>query len=511
MVEVMSLPVILAVLAVGCYIFIKRRYSFWTSRGVPGPAPLPIIGNLLDYNERPVHDIYTKYESKYGKVYGMFEGLVPKMVVTDLQLLKKIMVSDFSHFTDRRVQGFDHPIERLLMFVLEGQEWKTMRGICSSAFSSAKLRGMIPLMYGCADKLITEIRVENEQKQDINASHFLQSYALDVIGRTAFGVEFDNYNPDKLDARMKKALKYLIPNTFKSILSRLLPRSFKTAINFTVFDKDALDAFILLCKDVINERRKTLSHPKQAKYDDFITILLKVGQKDQESNEVTSGTKVLTDNEITANTFLFMAAGFFTVAIHLSITCFLLAKHPEVQDKLLEELKEAVGTDGKGIEALTGDVVSGLKYLDAVIKESFRMYPPSTYTERKVSQEYKMQAPNGKDTISIPKGTLVFIPIYTIHHSEDYWKNPEEFNPDRFLPENKDSIDPFALMPLGQGPRMCIASRFADVNIRIAIARLVYLFKIQVCEKTPSYPLDVSETNDEMIVFEDIWLKFKSR
>lgn len=507
MVEATSLAFGIALILVFVYSVIKSRYSFFSSRGIPGPEPLPILGNMLDSHEKPAFDVYTKYQKTYGNIFGTYDALTPKLVVTDIDLLKKIMVSDFSHFTDRRVQGFDHPFEQLMMFVLEGEEWRNMRQTCSPAFSSGKIKAMVPIMYECTDKMIRELRNKTANGKDgIEVKWLFNCFALDVIGRAGFGVEFDNYHPETLDPRMKKALTYFVPNNIKFVLSRLLPKWFKTAINFSVFDKDGLNAFISLARDIVIERRRTLDQKRNAKYTDFITILLET-----EKNE--GGKVKLTENQVIANAFLFLAAGFFTTALHLAITAFLLARHPNQQKKLREEISEAVSKDGKGVESLTSEVVMGMKYLDSVIKESFRLYPPSCYTERKVCRDYEMDSPdvNIKAKVVIPKETLVYIPIYTIHHDKENWKNPEDFNPDRFMPDNRDNIEPFAYMPFGQGPRQCIAMRFAEVEIKIAIARLIHLFDFGCCEKTQPNPLDLTETNDEMILTPDIHLTFTPR
>ena len=73
----------------------------------------------------------------------------------------------------------------------------------------------------------------------------------------------------------------------------------------------------------------------------------------------------------------------------------------------------------------------------------------------------------------------VIIPIYTLHHDEKYWKDPEEFNPDRFLPGNKESIDPFTYMPFGQGPRNCIGMRFAQLEMKVVLVQLLKDFRIE--------------------------------
>src|SRR6266487_4369023 len=100
------------------FLYYHRRHQFWKERGIPGPWPLPIFGNLFIYFHQPYFDAFVQMEKKYGKGYGIYNGLTPKLVVTDLDLLKDIMIKNFSNFTDRRTDGFDHPLEREFMLVM---------------------------------------------------------------------------------------------------------------------------------------------------------------------------------------------------------------------------------------------------------------------------------------------------------------------------------------------------------------------------------------------------------
>src|SRR6185437_3141674 len=115
---------------------------------------------------------------------------------------------------------------------------------------------------------------------------------------------------------------------------------------------------------------------------------------------------------------------------------------------------------------LNVDTISTLPFLDAVVSESLRLFPPSTFTERKVSQDSVIKW-DGRE-IKLPKGTLIFIPIYAIHRSEEYFHDPDQYIPDRFL--DKNSIHPQSYLPFGSGPRNCVGLRFALLEIKIMLA-----------------------------------------
>ena len=103
----------------------------------------------------------------------------------------------------------------------------------------------------------------------------------------------------------------------------------------------------------------------------------------------------------------------------------------------------------------------------------------------------------------------VLIPIYTLHHDAKYWEDPEAFKPERFLPEAKDTIDPFAYMPFGQGPRNCIGMRFALLEIKLVLAQMLKEFRI---EKTPDLhvPITLKQKNLRVPV-DPISIRLKKR
>uniref|UniRef100_A0A670JDY2 unspecific monooxygenase n=1 Tax=Podarcis muralis TaxID=64176 RepID=A0A670JDY2_PODMU len=128
-----------------------------------------------------------------------------------------------------------------------------------------------------------------------------------------------------------------------------------------------------------------------------------------------------------------------------------------------------------------------LEYLDMVLSETQRLYPFGGRLERLCKKDVEI---NG---VTIPKGTLVMIPPYTLHRDPEYWPEPEEFRPERFSKENKDKIDPYTYLPFGAGPRNCLGMRFALVTMKVAIAILMQHFSFKVCDETPVRRLDPVE------------------
>eukprot|EP00073_Rattus_norvegicus_P039476 XP_008767251.1 PREDICTED: cytochrome P450 3A2-like isoform X4 [Rattus norvegicus] len=189
----------------------------------------------------------------------------------------------------------------------------------------------------------------------------------------------------------------------------------------------------------------------------------------------------LSDIEIVAQAIIFIFASYETTSSTLSFVLYSLATHPDSQKKLQEEIDRALPNKAPP----TYDTVMEMEYLDMVLNETPRLYPIGYRLERVCKKDIKL------DGVFIPKGSVVMIPFYTLQHDPQHWPEPEEFLPERFSKENKGSIDPYVYLPFGNGPRNCIGMRFALMNMKLALTKVLQNFSFQLCEET-QIPLKLS-------------------
>lgn len=188
--------------------------------------------------------------------------------------------------------------------------------------------------------------------------------------------------------------------------------------------------------------------------------------------------KTLTENNIIGNCIFFFFAGFETTSSTISHCLYEMAKYPETQQRLYEDLNEAV--QGKSGDDFYETVFHHVPYLQAVVNETLRLYPPVTELTRRVfSDSVKVGG------IQLKKDMTIIIPSYAIHHCADYYSNPEKFDPTRFLPENKHLLVPNTFMPFGMGPRNCMGMRFALNEVKLCVARLALKYRFKMTSKTP--------------------------
>lgn len=207
----------------------------------------------------------------------------------------------------------------------------------------------------------------------------------------------------------------------------------------------------------------------------FSFVTEQVSNGDQKSN------RKLTETEIVAQCILFFLAGFETTASTLNYIFFEFSQNIAIQNRLKDELDQALAdVDPSDSERVYEVIMNEVPYLDACVKETLRKYPPVSRLERRVGKNgYKLAG------VELEKDTLVEISSQAVHHNPDYYPDPEQYNPDRFLPENKDRLVPYTYLPFGLGPRNCVGNRFAYQEIKLFLARVVTKYLITPSVNTP--------------------------
>lgn len=196
-----------------------------------------------------------------------------------------------------------------------------------------------------------------------------------------------------------------------------------------------------------------------------------------------SSNKKLDEDEVIAQAVTFLMAGYETTATTLTYATYELALNPDVQDKLCEEVNASLNSNGR----IDYEVLCRLPYLDAVISETLRRHSPAVKVTRVAQQEYKV----GKTGITMFPGQQVDLPVYAIHHDKKYYPNPFKFDPERFMPHNRENLVPYTYLPFGGGPRNCIGMRFSLLETKLSLAQILRRFTFFRCNET-----DVPLTND---------------
>lgn len=412
-----------------------------------------------------------------------------------MEFIRQITIKDFDNFEDH-VGFIDSDSDTLFgksLFLLSEQKWRDMRTTLSPAFTGAKMRHMFELVVECAEDMSKYFVAEAKHGKPIQweMKELFSRYTSDVIASSAFGLKVDSLN-DRSNEFFTIGTGSLNFSSMKVALRLLLIRTMPTlmrALDFEFFTAKTKKFFKSMVMHTMDEREK-----KQIHRPDMINILMQVRSgnlkfhQNEESKNYDAGfataddsnighkapvKREWTEDEIVAQCFIFFAAGFDTASTLMSFLSYELALNQDIQQKLYDEIR-AVNATLNGAR-LTYDTLSKMKYLDQVISEALRKWPPAIFTNRKCTRDFKYDLDG--NSILIERGISVWIPIYSIHHDSELYENPEKFDPERFNDENKHNIKPASYIPFGIGPRNCIGKLTGKNGIQFKCCWKKHKFK----------------------------------
>ncbi|XP_078666399.1 cytochrome P450 3A5-like [Branchiostoma floridae x Branchiostoma belcheri] len=486
--------VLLAVLPVLFYLYAVRPMQALKKMGVPGPTPLPLIGNLHQTMKAGFYNVEAQTEAMatYGKVYGTYNGRVPVLVISDPEMLREIFVKQFHKFANRATGSLDLDVkpQNLMISSLLDEEWKNLRRIISPAFSGGKLKQMTEAINSCADLLLGNIRSFGEKGESFDTKELTSAFLTDVTARTGFGLDVDSQrNPrDPFVINLKKTfssnffnpliwLMLLFPSIMKPILEKL---------NYNFLARDVINFFYSIFEQVMEMRQNGQSRGRvdlmqllmDAHKDDVdnnddvgnhddVDINDDVDNSDVQETEVQGTKKPLTKDDVVANAFLFFAAGYENSANTMAFTLYNLALHQEAQDKVRQEINQVM----EDRDVVDYDAVHSMPYLDMCINETLRMYSSVPNCDRIAGEEVKLK------WLTIPKDTKVVIPFLGIHYDPERWPEPYKFIPERFTKEEREKRDPYDWLPFGVGPRNCIGMRLALMELKVGLAKVLMKYR----------------------------------
>ncbi|XP_015379194.1 PREDICTED: probable cytochrome P450 6a13 [Diuraphis noxia] len=484
------------------YYFCVSTFKKWEKLNVPYIKPIPFFGNFLKVAIGKEHhlEFYDKiyYEFAGHKYGGLYQMRTPILMIRDPEIINDVLIKDFSYFPDR---GFTsdfaaNPLSNNL-FLMENPQWKTIRNKLSPAFTSGKLKTMYDQIKECGDEMMKNINTNlNKNSNEIEIRDIMGKYSTDVIGTCAFGLKLNAINDDESPFRKygKLIFKPSLRSLFRELCVLISPALLKI-IRVKDFPTDATDFFHKAFKETLTYRIEN-----KIVRNDLVNCLMQA-RNDLVLNKDLPEHEKFTESQIVANAFIMFAAGFETVSTTVSYCLYELALNKSIQDRVRQEIQlKLAKNDGH----INHEFLMDLNYLDMVIAETLRKYPPLVFLLRKASQKYRF--PN--DSLIIEKYQKIVIPIYAIHHDSKYYTEPEKFIPERFSAEEKAKRPSGIYLPFGDGPRICIGKRFAEMEMKLAFVEILTKFEVTSCEKT-EIPLKYSKKTLTLVPQHGIWLTFQ--
>ncbi|XP_075553608.1 cytochrome P450 3A14-like [Dermacentor variabilis] len=457
------------------------HFSYFKRIGIPGPKPNLIWGNLVEYHSTDIYKVIGRWIEEYGDIFGFYNGDVPFVVTQDLELIEKVCVRSFSNFTGRGVTMMIeklHPVLSESTVSIEGSKWKSTRNAMACSLSAAKLKMIMPLMEEYIAGLLRSLEEPARSGDEVNMRQTYEQLSMEFVAQVSFGVD------ERFERRPDHSIAIFASESCARIMTGPLHMIAQSTTSFGRLMKPlclislATEGFLKVYRKMakIIESRK---NDPSCRRPDILQNLLDAEYV--ESKALTDGPMVkngrlrsrpLSNAEVVSCAATLFVAGYETIASSLSYLTFVFAKYPDVQEKVRQEVTDTVSEQGK-LDFET--VMKRLNYLERVIKETMRLYPPGlTFVTRQAKQDFAYKGTQFKT------GTCFMAPLYQIQRDPRFWPDPLQFNPDRFAPENEAQLVKMAYMPFGVGPRNCVGNGMGMLKLKLTMAKLLLKYRLEL-------------------------------
>lgn len=414
------------------------------------PLGLPLLGFI----KRDPLAAASRFQREMGDVARLNILFSRITYLFDPEAARELLVDKHAYVRkEARLMEIFQTFQGRNLLTTEGPDWERQRRIITPGFSPRKLAGYMRLMTAAIDTCIsTELPASVGSSAEINVDSLTTRITMDVILRTLFSHAATREEAAEISVAVRALSKQSMREAYWPMVTRSwMPYPGKATKRKHL---GALNALIN------RHLRARIADPEQAGANHDILDMLLAARDDMSA----SGRATLSSQEVRDNCHVLFGAGFDTAASALTWWIGLMATHPEAASRLREELRAAG-------ENPANEAVARLPYLNATLKEAMRLYPPSTALFTRVAQR---DLTLGGD-ISIPKGTLVVVPIWHLHHDARSFPDPMEFRPERFMP-GAASFPRGAFLPFGAGPHVCLGQQFAAIEMALIAARLINEF-----------------------------------
>lgn len=466
--------------------------------GIRHPKPSPFIGNLTFFRWG-FWESHLILKKLYGPLSGYYLGRRMFIVISDPDMIEQVLVKKFHNFNNRMASGLEcKPLSDSVLF-LRDSRWQEVRSMLASAFSAKKLTEMIPLINQACDLLLAHLKCYAESGDSFDIQRCYCCYTTDLVASVAFGTPLDSQKTPEhpFVEHCRRLFTFSIPKPFLVLLLSFPSIMVPLAQILPNKKRDELNGFFhKLIKNVIAFRDQQAAEERRR---DFLQLVLDTRHSAtsggmENFDMATQGfsikgapaspaqphqprlpAKPLTEDEVAGQAFLFLIAGYEIVTNTLSFITYLLATNPECQEKLLKEV------DSFHKAHPTPDYHSlqeGLPYLDMVIAETLRMYPPAFRFTREAAQDCEVLGQR------IPAGAVLEMAVGALHHDPEFWPRPEVFDPERFTAEAQRLRRPFTYLPFGVGPRSCLGMRLGLLEVKLTLLHILSKFHFEACTQT---------------------------
>nr|AGQ03779.1 cytochrome P450 4G11 [Apis cerana cerana] len=487
------------------YFRISRRHLLELADKIPGPPALPLIGNALDLfgSHDAIFSTVLKKAENFTDVVKIWIG--PKLIICLIDPRDVEIILSSNVYIDKSTEyRFFKPWLGDGLLISTGQKWRNHRKLIAPTFHLNVLKSFIDLFNANARSVVEKMRKENGKEFDCH--NYMSELTVDILLETAMGVSKPTRDHNAFEYAMA-VMKMCDILHLRHTKVWLRP---DWLFNLTKYGRNQIKLLEIihgLTKKVIQLKKEEYKSGKRNIIDnnaqksnqtesktnnivvEGVSFGQSVGLKDDLDIDDDVGEKkrqafldllmeagqngvLLSDKEVKEQVDTIMFEGHDTTASGSSFFLAVMGCHPDIQEKVIQELDEIFGDSDR--PATFQDTLE-MKYLERCLLETLRMYPPVPLIAREIKTDLKLASGD----YTIPAGCTVVIGTFKLHRQPHIYPNPDVFDPDNFLPEKTANRHYYAFVPFSAGPRSCVGRKYAMLKLKIVLSTILRNFRVR--------------------------------
>jgi cytochrome P450 len=396
----------------------------------------------------------TRLERDYGPVVHLQLGRSSAMFLNDPHVIDDVLIGKYKDCVKDFATRELIPIVGHGLLTSEGEEWRRNRKLASAPLQPKRIASYAQTMVHCAERELAGFR--DDEVRDVHVD--MMRLTLDIVGRTLLGTEARG-EAERIGEIMEAVIAYMDKqlNTWQGMLPLWVPTLARHRFAQAVAELDTIVHRIIA--------------RARAQGPDAEHLLARLVHARDDQGEA------MTDTQLRDEAVTMLLAGHETTAIALSYAIYLLSENPAAAARLQDEIDTQLGSRAPQMEDLPK-----LRYLDAVVREALRLYPPAYAMAREVVRSFEVAG------YTVAAGEQVLMSPYAMQRSARLYAEPNRFKPERWLDGSTSDLPRFAYFPFGGGPRVCIGNHFAMMELALVMAVIVQQVELTV---VPGFVLEL--------------------
>jgi cytochrome P450 len=425
-------------------------------RQIPGPRGHPILGSIREIQRDNVQAFMDAWR-EYGDIVH-FRGPLTINLLVHPDYVEHVLRNNVANYP--RPEFVTDKLKSIVgegLVAAEGDRWANARRVAQPAFASDYVKGFGPTIIETTGEMLEKWSAYAERGEPVDIKSEMMHISLANLATALFRFDLR----EALD-QIEPAVAFALSHTNRRLTSPIDPQRLPLASSKRFVQ--VLGGLNDVIYRIIGEHRRATDGTR-----DFVNMLL-------ESQDPETGVPI-TDQQARDEVIGFFIAGHETVSSALTWAFYLLSQNPDSWRKLKAEVDSVLGG-----RTPTVDDVPNLKYVEYVLLEAMRLYPPIFVLMRRAVDDDVV------DGYHIPKDSTVVLCSYVTHRHRDFWDNPEGFDPERFTPERSAGLHRLAYFPYGGGPRKCIGNTFAALEMPLVVAMVAQRYRLDLVPGQVVFP-----------------------